>query len=102
VATGLVGATNLAISKKSGTIWVSELFGGPEATGQVSVIRAGESTAEPFLALSSPAAIELHKGSLYVATDAFVPDDTGAPQPIGKVTVVPLAASGHAEDSAHR
>ncbi|WP_232466369.1 MULTISPECIES: ScyD/ScyE family protein [unclassified Diaminobutyricimonas] len=102
VATGLVGATNLAISKKSGTIWVTELFGGAEGTGQVSVIRPNESTPEPYLALSSPAAIELHKGSLYVTTDAFVPDDTGAPQPIGKVTVVPLTGSGHAEDSAHR
>ncbi|MET1045046.1 MAG: ScyD/ScyE family protein [Microbacteriaceae bacterium] len=99
VATGFVGATNLAVSQRTGTIWVTELFGGAGDKGQVSVLPAGSDEPEEYLDLTSPAAIELRHGSLYVTTDAFVPDATGAPQPIGKVTVVPLEDNGHSDDS---
>ena len=67
-------------------------------TGQVSVVQPGANTPTPLIALSSPAAIELHHGSLYVTTDAFSPDATGNPQPIGKITIVPLTGRGHSED----
>ena len=88
VATGFVGATGLAVSEETGNIWVAELFGGPNGSGQVSLLRSDESIPEPFLSLSSPAAIELRGDELYVTSDAFVLDVTGAPQSIGKITVV--------------
>ncbi|GAA3865224.1 ScyD/ScyE family protein [Leifsonia kafniensis] len=98
VASGFVGTTGLAVSPTSGTVYVAELFGGPTGTGQISVVKRGASTPTVLMALSSPAAIELRSGSLYVTTDAFVPDATGNPQPIGKVTIVPLRGSGSSED----
>ncbi|WP_166872166.1 ScyD/ScyE family protein [Salinibacterium sp. ZJ450] len=97
VADGFVGATNLAVSQRTGTIWVTELFGGDNDKGQVSVIPAGSDDPEEYLDLRSPAAIELRHGSLYVTTDAFVLDASGAPQPIGTVTEVPLGGDGHSE-----
>jgi hypothetical protein len=96
VATGFLGATNLAVSLSSGAIFVTELFGGPTGSGQVSVLRRGASTPQLFIALSSPAAIELRRNALYVTTDAVVPGADGIPQPIGKLTRVPLT-SGHGE-----
>jgi hypothetical protein len=89
VATGFTGATGLAVSPKSGTVYVAELFGGPDGTGQVSMVPAGASTPTPLIALSAPAAIELRHGKLYVTTDALAD---------GKLTVVPLTGRGHSED----
>ncbi|MET0990609.1 MAG: ScyD/ScyE family protein [Glaciihabitans sp.] len=89
VATGFGGATGLALAD-DGTIFVAELFGGPEGTGQVSILTPGSDTPEPLIALTAPAALELRGHNLWVTTDAFVPDETGAPQPIGKLVVVPL------------
>lgn len=99
VATGFVGATGLAVSQRSGAIYVAELFGGDDGTGQVSVLQRGSGKPRVLLEVTSPAAIELQGGSLYLTTDAFVPDATGAPQPIGKVTRVPLTGRWHSEDS---
>ena len=99
VASGFVGTTGLAVSPKSGTVYVAELFGGPNGTGQISVVPRGASTPTVLMAISSPAAIQLNKGSLYVTTDSFVPDATGNPQPIGKVTIIPLKGSGGHDDS---
>ena len=99
VATGFVGATDLAVSKNSGTIFVAELFGGEGATGQVSMVRSGSDTPTALIALSGPAAIELRRNTLYVTTDAFAVDpDTGAPKAEGKLTLVPLDR-GPREDS---
>jgi hypothetical protein len=98
VATGFVGTTGIAVSPRSGTVYVAELFGGAGGTGQVSVVLPGANTPTPLIALTSPAAIELRHGRLYVTTDAFVPDATGNPQPIGKITIVPLNGRGHSED----
>jgi hypothetical protein len=98
VATGFVGSTGVAVSPKSGTVYVAEMFGGPEGTGQISVVPRGAATPSVLLAISSPAAISLAKGKLYVTTDAFVLGETG-PQPIGKVTQVPLRGSGQGDDS---
>lgn len=90
VAGGFVGAVNLAIGP-DGTIAVAELFGGPEGAGQVTLIRPGSSWRKS-LALTSPGAVEWvgsrHHSKLYVTTDAFVPGEDGAPQPIGKVKVL--------------
>jgi hypothetical protein len=90
VATGFVGATGLGVNPKTGTVVVAELFGGPQGTGQVSVIDPGSSTPRPLVSLSSPSAIELRQNWLYVTTDSFVPNAEGIPQPIGKLTVVPV------------
>jgi len=86
VAGGLVSATGLAVSR-SGTIYVAELFGGSAGTGQVSVIRRG--VAQPFLALTQPAAIELSGNRLYVTTNAL------AEGPTATLTVVPLKSRHH-------
>ena len=86
VAGGLVSATGLAVSR-SGTIYVAELFGGSAGTGQVSVIRRG--VAQPFLALTQPAAIELSGNRLYVTTNAL------AEGPTATLTVVPLKVRHH-------
>jgi hypothetical protein len=90
VATGFSGATGLAVSPRTGLIVVAEMFGGASGTGQVSVIRPGSHTADSLIALSSPSAIEMRLNRLFVNTDSFVPDTTGAPQPIGKYTVIPF------------
>ncbi|HSP53077.1 MAG TPA: ScyD/ScyE family protein [Cryobacterium sp.] len=101
LATGFLGATNLAVARGTGTVYVAELFGGPDGTGQLSVIERGSDTPKVLRAVSAPAAVELRGGSLYVTTDAFVPDDTGAPQPIGTVTRFPLTGDRHWDDSRH-
>jgi hypothetical protein len=63
IATGLAGATNLAITPW-GTIYVSELFG-----NQVSKIVHGGPV--PIAALPSPSGLEWANGKLYVGTDTF-------------------------------
>jgi hypothetical protein len=63
LARGLAAATNVAVSP-SGKVYAAELFG-----GQVSVIRNGRAT--PYVSLPEPAALEYHKGKLYVATNVF-------------------------------
>ena len=98
VATGSSGRRASRYRRRSGTVYVAELFGGAGGTGQVSVVLPGTHTPRLLVALSSPAAIELRHGRLYVTTDAFVPDATGSPQPIGKITIVPLNGRGHSED----
>ncbi|MET4637111.1 ScyD/ScyE family protein [Mycetocola sp. 2940] len=87
-ATGFVGSTGLAVSKK-GVVFVAEMFGGADGTGQVSVIPpwGGEAVAE--FPVSSPAAIELSGKNLYLTKDAFVLGPEG-PQPIGKLVKVGL------------
>jgi hypothetical protein len=89
VVSGFTGSTGLAVAE-GGTIFVAELFGGTEGTGQVSYVEPGADEPTVLISLSSPAAIELRGDELYVTTDSFVPDASGAPQPIGKLTVVPL------------
>jgi len=98
VATGFVGATDLAVSQSTGTIFVAELFGGKGGTGQISVLTRRSETPTVLLAPSGPAAIELRRNTLYVTTDAFVVDPaTGAPQAAGKLTLGPLDRGNHEE-----
>lgn len=99
IATGFVGTTNLAVERNTGIVLVTELFGGPEGSGQVSVILPGSDMAFTSVPVRSPAAIELRGGTVYVTHDAFVPDETGAPQPIGKLTTFTLTGTGHMWDS---
>jgi hypothetical protein len=67
VATGFLGATNLAIAP-TGDIYVSELFG-----GRVSKVVGG--TPETLLELPAPAGLEFADGVLYVSYDVFPPED---------------------------
>ena len=92
VATGFVGPTGLAVSQKTGAIFVAELFGGANGTGQVSVVlpRGGQPVAS--LPVVSPATIELVGTSIYVTRDAFVLDAEENPQPIGKLTKVTVSS----------
>jgi hypothetical protein len=64
IATGLAGATNLAISPW-GTIFVSELY-----ANQVSMIVHGAPV--PVASLTAPTGLEWARGKLYVGTDSFV------------------------------
>jgi hypothetical protein len=76
VATGFLGATNVAVSP-DGTVYVAELFG-----GQISVVgRNGK--ARPLVQLSAALAVEWFKGDLYASTmaptnDSFEPIGTGS------------------------
>ncbi|MCP2030805.1 hypothetical protein L1277_000869 [Okibacterium sp. HSC-33S16] len=92
VATGFVGSTDLAVSQQTGAIFVTELFGGPRGTGQVSVVLPWGGKPVAALPVTSPATIELVGTSIYVTRDAFVPDEMGAPQPIGKLTKVTVSS----------
>ena len=93
VATGFVGATGLAIDKRTGTIAVAEMFGGAEGTGQVSVVRPDTDTASTSIPVVSPAAIELRNGRLYLTHNAAVFGPDG-PEP-GDLSVVKLSGKGH-------
>ena len=63
VATGLLGATNLALGSR-GQIYVSELF-----ANKISEIVHG--TPRPLIDLPSPAGLEYANGKLYVGYDVF-------------------------------
>ncbi|NQX11285.1 ScyD/ScyE family protein [Microbacteriaceae bacterium VKM Ac-2855] len=87
VATGFVSATNLAVDRTTGTVLVTELFGGADGTGRVSAVLPWSSTPVAALPVSAPAAIELRGGKLYVTRNAFGPE---GPAPTGVLTVVQL------------
>ncbi|MFD1505872.1 ScyD/ScyE family protein [Georgenia yuyongxinii] len=73
VASGFMGATNLAVAPW-GDIYVSELFG-----GKVSVLPRGSSTARTFLEIDGPASVEWQRGKLYLTTyDLTSEEGTGA------------------------
>ncbi len=95
VASGFVGATDLAVDARTGVMLVTELFGGKDGTGQVSLVLPWMKKAVSSVAVSSPAAIEFSNGKVYVTTDAFVPDANGAPQAIGKLVVVNPSSMFH-------
>jgi hypothetical protein len=95
VATGFVGATDLAVDQRTGTLFVAELFGGATGAGQVSVVAPWSGRVTATFPLTSPGAVELRNGSLYATVDAFVPDATGAPQPIGKVVRAAVLDRSH-------
>lgn len=94
VAGGFVGTTDLAVSKRTGLIAVTELFGGPNGTGQVSVFHPSLSKRVAKFPVTSPSAVELAGNSVYVTTNSFVTDATGAPQPIGKVVKLSVNLGG--------
>lgn len=63
VGTGLLGATDLAVSP-NGTVYVTELYGGRLS----KLTRKGPRTVANF---NQPVAVEWHRGRLYVASDPF-------------------------------
>jgi hypothetical protein len=70
VATGFGGATGLAVAT-DGTIYVNEIFGGPDASGQISVLEKGATEPEPLIAVPNPAAIEIRSNRLFVTWNVF-------------------------------
>jgi hypothetical protein len=94
VATGLVGATGLAIDDRTGTIIVAEMFGGADGTGQVSVIPSFAGAAVASFPVVSPAAIELRDGKVYLTHNAAVFPENAPPEP-GKLSVVNVSWRGH-------
>lgn len=89
VATGFVGAVNLALGP-DGTIAVAELFGGPEGAGQVTLVRPWSSK-RTTLPLPAPGAVEWvasrRSSKLYVTTDVFGPQ---GPAPTAKLQVLDM------------
>lgn len=90
VATGFVSATNLAVDRTTGVVLVTELFGGTDGTGRVSAVLPWSSTPLAALPVTSPAAIELRGGKVYVTRNAFGPM---GPAPTGVLTVVQLTGA---------
>jgi hypothetical protein len=93
VATGLAGATGLAIDNETGIIAVAELTGGADNSGQVSVILPSSTTPVAHIPVKSPAAIEYRDGKVYVTYNAAVFGEEG-PEP-GSLAVVDLSWNGH-------
>jgi hypothetical protein len=93
VASGLAGAAGLAIDRFSGTIAVTELFGGADGTGQVSVILPFTDRAVTSFAVTSPAAIELRNARVYLTYNAAVFGEQG-PEP-GVLAVASLKGKEH-------
>ncbi|MFF2271361.1 ScyD/ScyE family protein [Agromyces sp. NPDC058136] len=87
VAAGFNGATGLAVAP-NGTIFVAELFGGPAFSGQVAIVKPGESAASSAIDVVMPAAVSVRAEQLYITTEALSEEG-------GKLTVVPLKGSAH-------
>jgi hypothetical protein len=79
LATGFLGATNLAVTPQ-GDIYVAELFG-----GRISKVVDG--APETVIELPAPAGLEYAHGKLYVAYDVFPPE--GGP-PNGTLATINL------------
>jgi hypothetical protein len=88
VASGLVAASDLAVSPK-GDIYVAELF-----AGTISVIRKGTSVSVPFRTANLPGAVEWAPQGLYATVDAvpaFSEDPSSPPPPpAGDVVLFPF------------
>jgi hypothetical protein len=93
VATGLAGATGLAIEPGTGVIGVTELTGGADGSGQVAVILPYSTTPVAYIPVTSPAAIEYSDGKAYVTYNAAVFGEQG-PEP-GSLAVVNLSGKGN-------
>lgn len=98
LATGFVGTTNLAVERNTGILLIAELFGGPNGTGQVSVVLPGSTSAITAIPVTAPAAVELRGGTVYVTHDAIAFSEQG-PLPTGKLTKVTLTGASHWFDS---
>lgn len=69
VATGFVGATDLAVTPW-GDIYITQLFG-----GEVSVLPRGSSHARTFFQADLPSAVEWQDGKLYLTTGGLMGPD---------------------------
>jgi hypothetical protein len=83
LATGFATATGLAVDAK-GTVYVSELFGGADGTGQISVLPKRATAPTPFVSVVQPTAIEVTSKKLVVSTNSL------AEAPEAQLTVIPL------------
>jgi hypothetical protein len=79
LASGLAGATNIALGDK-GRIYVSQLF-----AGQISVIDKGK--LKPYVTLASPLGLTYFHGTLYAGT-AGPTDDQGNPTGPGTIVAI--------------
>ncbi|MWB99479.1 ScyD/ScyE family protein [Agromyces seonyuensis] len=77
VVTGLSSPTGLAIAR-DGTAYISEISGGADRGGQISVVRPGRTTAKPLVSVPSPGAIALSGSTLWIGADIMSP--TGVSQ----------------------
>lgn len=68
VLTGLLGAAGVAVDD-DGTVYATELYG-----GRVVALAPGATKPVTVLEAELPAAVELHRGDLYVTTQIFGPD----------------------------
>jgi hypothetical protein len=93
VAEGLAGAAGLAIDSETGAIGVTELFGGPENSGQVAVVLPFSTTPVAYIPVTSPAALEYQNGKAYITYNAAIFGEGGSPEP-GSLAVVDLGGKG--------
>ncbi|CAM3523773.1 ScyD/ScyE family protein [Nocardioides zeicaulis] len=71
VATGLAGATGVAVAR-NGDVYVAQLFG-----GQVSRVRHGSTTAKPWAMVKMPAAVEWVGGHVLVSANVLADTPKG-------------------------
>lgn len=86
VASGFAGATGLAVAT-DGAIYVTEIFGGPDGSGQISVLPKRSTTPAPLLQVPHPAAIEIRSNRLFVTWNVLPGDDPNAP-PAGTLSLI--------------
>jgi len=75
VASGFGGATGLAVAT-DGTIFVNEIFGGPDGSGQISVLEKGATEPEALIAVPLPGAIEIRSNRLFVTWNVLSENPT--------------------------
>jgi hypothetical protein len=75
VAFGFAGATGLAVAT-DGTVYVTEIFGGPAGAGQISVLEKGASEPEALIGVPAPGAIEIRSNRLFVTWNVL--SETGS------------------------
>jgi hypothetical protein len=86
VASGFTTATGLAAAT-DGTIYVTEIFGGENGSGQISVLEKGATEPSALAAVPLPAAIEIRSNRLFVTWNALPPESEEAP-PAGTYSLI--------------
>ena len=89
VATGFAGATGLAVAT-DGTIYVTEIFGGADGSGQISVLPKRSTTPVPLTQVPNPAAIEIRSNRLFVTWNVLAEPPAGQP-PLGTLSVIEVS-----------
>jgi len=89
VASGFTTATGLAVAT-DGTIYVTEIFGGADGSGQISVLEKGATQPSVLAAVPLPAAIEIRSNRLFVTWNALPPEGEETP-PAGTLSVIEVS-----------